>query len=69
MVFTLDRPKYRAETGSNPETGVPAGGGLVLKVDDVPGGDRASPSQTGFLMMYRDAAEEAETVSVYRGRR
>ncbi len=29
-----------------------------------------SPSQTGFLMMYRDAAEEAETVSVYKaGRR
>jgi len=39
-------------------------------VEDVPGGDRASPSQTGFLMMYRDAADEAETVSVHKlGRR
>lgn len=70
MVFTLDRPKYKVLTDGAPESGVPARGGLILKVNDVPGGERASPSQTGFLMMYRDAAEEAETVSVYKpGRR
>jgi subtilisin family serine protease len=69
MVFTLDRPRYTVLTDGSAQTGVPARGGLILKVNDVPGGDRASPSQTGFLMMYRDAAEEAETVSVYRTRR
>ncbi len=70
MVFRLDRPRFRAVTNGDPQTVVPARGGLILKVEDVPGGDRASPSQTGFLMMYRDAADEAETVSVHKlGRR
>ena len=69
MVFTLNQPKFRVQTNGDPETGVPARGGLVLKVNDVPGGDRASPSQTGFLMMYRDAAQEAETVGVYKAGR
>ena len=69
MVFRLDKPKFKAVTNGQPETVVPARGGLVLKVQDVPGGDRASPSQTGFLMMYRDAAEEAETVSVSKAGR
>jgi subtilisin family serine protease len=69
MVFTLDRPKFRVQTDGAPETTVPARGGLILKVNEVQGGDRASPSQTGFLMMYRDAAAEAETVSVYKAGR
>ncbi len=47
-----------------PADGVPTRSGLLLKVDDVAGGDKASPSQKGFLMMYRDAALEAETVTV-----
>jgi hypothetical protein len=69
MVFTLGKPKFQALTGAEPETVVPARGGLILKVEDVPGGDRASPSQTGFLVMYRDAAQEAETVTVYKAGR
>ena len=69
MVFTFDQPKFRAQTNGDPETGVPARGGLVLKVEAVPGGDRASPSQSGFLMMYRDAEDEAEIVSVNKAGR
>jgi len=69
MVFRLDQPKFKAQTGTNPQTVVPARGGLILKVEGVPGGDRASPSQTGFLLMYRDAAQEAETVTVYKAGR
>jgi hypothetical protein len=69
MVFTLGKPKFQALTGPEPETVVPARGGLILKVEDVVGGDRASPSQTGFLVMYRDAAREAETVTVYKAGR
>jgi hypothetical protein len=37
---------------------------LLLKVEGVKGGETASPSQKGFLLMYRDAALEAETVTV-----
>jgi subtilisin family serine protease len=69
MVFRLDQPKFKALTGTSPQTVVPARGGLILKVEGVPGGDRASPSQSGFLLMYRDAAQEAEAVSVSRGGR
>jgi hypothetical protein len=69
MVFRLDRPKFQALTNGDPQTVVPARGGLILKVEGVPGGDRASPSQSGFLMMYRDAADEAETVTVYKAGR
>ena len=40
-----------------------------LKVEDHPGNYRLSPSQTGFLMMYRDARDEAETVTVFKAGR
>jgi minor extracellular serine protease Vpr len=65
-VFTLGTPKYTWDDSNFPENGVPPRSGLLLKVDDVAGGAQASPSQTGFLMMYRDAAVEAETVTVHK---
>jgi hypothetical protein len=64
-VYTVGVPRYVVTSDAPlPEDGVPPRSGLLLKVDDVAGGDAASPSQTGFLLMYRDAAEEAETVTV-----
>jgi len=67
MVFTLNTPKFVATSDLLPGGGVPPSSGLLLKVNGVPGGDKASPSQSGFLLMYRDAADEADTVTVYQG--
>jgi hypothetical protein len=64
MTYQFDTPRFVA-TGV-PGAGVPALGNAVLTVDDVPGGDVASPSQSGLLLLYRDAHKdkEAETISV-----
>jgi hypothetical protein len=61
MKFTPATPKFvvALDTGS-----VSPWNGGSIPVDDVPGGAAASPSQSGFLLMYRDAKTEAETVSV-----
>ena len=64
MVFTPGVPKF---FGSGiPATGVPARHQSVLTVSKVNGGDQASPSQTGLLLLYRDAApgREADTLQV-----
>jgi len=63
MTFTLGTPRFFA-TGV--PASVPAGGSAVLTVDDVPGGETASPSQSGLLLLYRDAHKnrEADTISV-----
>ena len=53
MTYTLGTPRF---TGSGiPATGVPKGGSSTLTVQSVAGGATASPSQTGLLLMYRDA--------------
>ena len=53
MTYTPSTPRF---VGSGiPATGVPAGGSSTLTVQSVPGGDAASPSQTGLLLLYRDA--------------
>jgi len=53
MTYTLGTPRF---VGSGvPASGVPAGGSSTLTVQSVAGGDTASPSQTGLLLMYRDA--------------
>lgn len=53
MTFTAGTPRF---TGTGiPATGVPAGGTSTLTVQSVAGGAAASPSQTGLLMLYRDA--------------
>jgi len=53
MTFTAGTPRF---TGTGiPAAGVPAGGASTLTVQSVAGGAAASPSQTGLLMLYRDA--------------
>ena len=61
MTFTLATPRF---SGSGvPATGVPVGGTSTLTVSSVAGGDAASPSQKGLLLLYRDAAKkEAQTI-------
>ncbi len=64
-VYTIGQPRYKIDPNAQlPLDGVPPRSGLLLKVLGVPGGDTASPSQTGFLLMYRDAADEAQAVNV-----
>ncbi len=65
MTFTLATPRF---TGSGvPAAGVPVGGSSVLTVGTVAGGDAASPSQKGLLLLYRDAARrEAQTIRAVR---
>ncbi len=62
MVFTPDTPRF---TTSGIETGTvaPRSGGAI-DVDEVDGGAHASPSQSGLLLLYRDARVEAEAISV-----
>src|SRR5207245_1548487 len=58
MTYTLGTPRF---FGSGiPTTGVPAGATSTLMINAVPGGDVASPSQTGLLLMYRDSSTERE---------
>jgi subtilisin family serine protease len=60
--YTLGTPRF---VGSGiPMSGVPAGGGSTLTIDAVPGGDVASPSQTGLLLMYRDSSTEREASAI-----
>jgi subtilisin family serine protease len=67
-VVTLQKLKYSLQPNVPlPAEGVPARSGVLLKVEALAGGEAASPSQTGFLLMYRDAAVEAETVAITRG--
>jgi subtilisin family serine protease len=62
MTYTLGTPRY---FGSGiPAAGVPAGGSSSLSISAVPGGDVASPSQTGLLLMYRDARTQREADAV-----
>lgn len=60
--YTLNAPRF---VGSGvPASGVPAGGSSTLTIDAVPGGDVASPSQTGLLLMYRDSSTEREASAI-----
>ncbi len=62
MTYTLSTPRF---IGSGiPATGVPAGGSSTLTITKVSGGDTASPSQTGLLLLYRDALSEHEQDSI-----
>jgi hypothetical protein len=61
MTFTLATPRFTAS--GVPATGVPVGGSSVLTVNAVAGGEAASPSQKGLLLLYRDAGKrEAQTI-------
>src|SRR5207249_5491699 len=46
---------------SLPATGVPVSGSSTLNIQAVPGGDVASPSQQGILLMYRDARTDRKS--------
>src|SRR3989442_2072019 len=60
--YTLGVPRF---FGSGvPAAGVPAGGSSTLTIDAIPGGDVASPSQTGLLLMLRDSKSEKEASSI-----
>lgn len=64
MTVTLGTPKY---VGSGvPAAGVPVGGTSTLLIQALPGGDAASPSQTGLLLMYRDGKikKEADAIRI-----
>ncbi|PYS20395.1 MAG: hypothetical protein DMG11_29625, partial [Acidobacteria bacterium] len=62
LTYTPSTPRFVAS--GVPATGVPVGGKSTLTIQAVPGGDAASPSQTGILLMYRDAKtnHEADTI-------
>jgi minor extracellular serine protease Vpr len=60
MTHTLGTPKF---TGTGLPAAIPARGEADLDIASVPGGDLASPSQTGFLLMYRDAQGVTKTNS------
>lgn len=64
ITYTPGAPKYIAS--GIPVAGVPVGGSATVGVSAVAGGDVASPSQTGILLMYRDGKPkaEAETITV-----
>jgi len=69
ITYTPATPRF---VGSGvPATGVPAGGSSTLTILGVPGGDVASPSQTGLLLMYRDGKikHEADGIRVELDRR
>jgi hypothetical protein len=62
MQFTPTAPRFVA-TGI-PATGVPAGGASLLTIQEVPGNEGASPSQSGILLMNRDNKNEADAIQV-----
>ena len=64
LTYTPSTPRFAAS--GVPATGVPAGGSSTLLIQTVPGGDAASPSQSGILLMYRDAEtkHEADVIEV-----
>ncbi len=64
MTFTLGTPRFAAS--GVPAGGVPVGGSSTLTINAVAGGDVASPSQTGLLLLYRDAKpnREADAITV-----
>jgi hypothetical protein len=65
MTYTVGTPRYTV-LGALPSLTLPAGVSGSLPVQAVSGGAAASPSQSGLLLMYRDAqpGREAEAIPV-----
>ena len=61
MTYTLATPRYYVD---NDAPVVPVGGSTKLSISAMPGGATASPSQTGLLLMYRDAKPKAEASTI-----
>jgi subtilisin family serine protease len=68
ITYTAGVPRYVAS--GVPLTGVPVDGSSVLTIDAVTGGDVASPSQSGILLLYRDGKKyrEADAIRVIEPR-
>ena len=64
MTYTPSKPRFIG--AGVPSSGVPAGGKSVLGIGLLAGGESASPSQSGLLLMYRDAkpGREADAIRV-----
>lgn len=64
IVYTPGLPRFFAAAPAG--GAVPADGEAVLEIEAIEGGDAASPSQAGLLLMYRDAlaGQEAEAIGV-----
>ena len=58
MTYTPALPRFTA--AGVPASGVPVGGTSVVTVQELAGGDLASPSQTGLLFLYRDGVNKKE---------
>jgi minor extracellular serine protease Vpr len=62
MTYQLNLPRF---VGFGlPATGVPAGGSSTLSIQAPAGGDLASPSQLGLLLMYRDGKTRSEAEAI-----
>ena len=64
MTYTPAAPRFVAV--GVPDSGVPAGGSSLLSIGFFAAGERASPSQSGLLLMYRDGkpGREADAIRV-----
>lgn len=62
MTYTLGTPAFAVEGGTT--FSVAPGTKTALKVSAVPGGTVASPSQSGLLLLYRDALPRHEAESI-----
>jgi hypothetical protein len=58
MTYTLAAPRFVA--AGVPGAGVPVGGTSTLIIQELAGGDVASPSQIGLLLLYRDGLSKKE---------
>ena len=62
MNYTLATPAFSVEGGGSYV--LPVGVSGALGITDVPGGDAASPSQSGLLILYRDAPADSQSQAI-----
>lgn len=62
MTYTGGVPRYYPD---NYSPVVPQGGSITLNITSLSGGDTASPSQLGLLLMYRDARQQREADAIF----
>jgi minor extracellular serine protease Vpr len=61
MTYTLGSPRFAVSSLAV----VPVGGTVDLAVTANPDGELKSPSQSGLLLMYKDAREQRESDAIY----
>lgn len=62
MTYTAGAPRYSPD---NFTPVAPMGGSTTLSINALAGGDTASPSQLGMLLMYRDARQQREANAIF----